>query len=386
VPGWRKPLKRFITQSLLSVILSGAALAQSTQVTPVATPPQLTPLPVSIGGRVLTTTVADRRFGGHDYTWQWPGIYFESAFRGTEVFFRIGAGDQDLHITLDNATPMPLISPAPGIYRVSALTLGPHQIRIDVISESQDAPNTFGGFAITREEKPLNAPHRRRQIEFIGDSHTVGYGNTSSTRTCSTKQVWSATDTSQVFGALVARHYDADYQINAISGRGIVRNYDGSVGDPLPVAWPWVLFDKKNLYSDTAWQPEVIVISLGTNDFTTALHSGEKWKTRDQLHADYEATYLGFLQTLRARDPHAYFILWATDMEDGEIESEVQKVVDHWKARGETRVAFLPINGLTFTGCHFHPSIVDDRTIADRMEKTIDTAPDPWLGNESGVR
>jgi hypothetical protein len=38
----------------------------------------------------------------------------------------------------------------------------------------------------------------------------------------------ATTDNSQAFGPKVAKHYAADYQVNAISGRGIVRNFNGS--------------------------------------------------------------------------------------------------------------------------------------------------------------
>ena len=121
----------------------------------------------------------------------------------------------------------------------------------------------------------------------------------------------------KVFGAVTANHYGADYQINAISGRGVVRNYNGSKHDTLPEAYPYVLLDKEQKYEDAAWKPQVVVIALGTNDFSTALNAGERWKTRDELHADYERTYVEFLQGLRARDRKALIIVWATDAERG---------------------------------------------------------------------
>jgi lysophospholipase L1-like esterase len=363
---------------LLLCVLALSALAQTAQIAPAAHPPQLAPLAFSVGGRVLATPTTDPRFGPHSLTYQWPGAYFEAAFSGAGVYFATGPSDEILHITLDHQPPVPLVKPAPGIYEISGLAPGPHAIRIDVVTESQSAPDTFLGFAIPPGEKSLARPHRLRQIEFIGDSHTVGYGNTSPTRTCSEDQVWATTDTSQAFGPLVARHYDADYQINAISGHGIVRNYNGSPGDPVPVAYPWILFDKKQIYGDSNWHPQIIVIALGTNDFTTPLNPGEKWKTRDQLHADYEATYLRFLETLRATNPHAYFILWATGMVNGEIESEVRNVFNRWKSLGETRVAYLPFNNLEFTACNDHPSLADDRTIAADLEQAIDAVPGVW--------
>jgi lysophospholipase L1-like esterase len=366
------------TTLLLFAALALPALGQTFRVVPAAHPPQLTPLPFSVEGRVLAAPSADARFGPHALTYQWPGTYFETAFSGAEAYFAIGPGDEILHIAVDHEPPVPLVKPAPGVYAVSGLAAGAHTVRVDVVTESQAGPDTFLGFAIPPGARPLAPPHRARQIEFIGDSHTVGYGNTSPTRTCSEDQVWATTDSSQAFGPLVARHYDADYQINAISGHGVVRNYNGSPGDPVPIAYPWILFDHKQIYGDSNWHPQVIVIALGTNDFSTPLNPGEKWKTRGDLHADYEATYLRFLQTLRATNPRAYFILWATDMANGEIESEVREVVDRWRALGETRVDFLPVDGLSFTACNYHPSLADDQTIASGLERAIDAASGVW--------
>jgi lysophospholipase L1-like esterase len=376
---WVMSRTLFVTLALAALVFP--ACAQTPQIAPVANPPQLKPLSFSIGGRVLPAPVRDARFGGHTYIYQWPGTWFEASFAGSQVCFDIGKGKVILHVIVDNQPPIALPQPAPGIRCASGFANAPHTIRVDDVTENQqDAPNAFDGFAIPAGEKPLDPPHRTRQIEFIGDSHTVGYGDTSPTRNCTNDVVWATTDTSHAFGPLVAAHYDADDQINAISGHGIVRNYNGGPGDPVPVAWPYILFDKQNPYNDPAWHPQIIVIALGTNDFSTRLRPGEKWKTREDLHADFEATYVRFLQTLRTRNPHAYVIVWATDMADGEIEAEARKVVNQWKATGETRVTFIPINGLQFSACNYHPSLADHQAIATILEKTIDATPGIWQG------
>ena len=80
---------------------------------------------------------------------------------------------------------------------------------------------------------------------------------------CTEEEVWETTDNSLAYGPLMAKHYGADYQVNAISGRGIVRNYNGSPGDPLPVAYPYVLFDKQDLYTDSSWKPQIVVAGAG---------------------------------------------------------------------------------------------------------------------------
>ncbi len=65
-------------------------------------------------------------------------------------------------------------------------------------------------------------------------------------------------------------------------------------------------------------------------------------------------------------------------MANGEIESEVKKVADQAKAQGETKLTFLPIDHLTFTGCHSHPSLADDKTISDKLVQVIDSNPNIW--------
>ncbi|ABF40906.1 lipolytic enzyme, G-D-S-L [Candidatus Koribacter versatilis Ellin345] len=323
-------------------------------------------LPMHIGGRVLQRGAES----APSYERQWPGTYFDTAFIGPDVYFKLGSGDAILKITLDQSSQS-LTKPAPGLYVIRGLTNKHHDLRLEVITESQAGPTSFDGFFAPRSAKP-DTPHSYPlQIEFIGDSHTVGYGNTSPKRECTEDEVWATTDTSQGIAPLVARPFHADYQVNAISGRGIVRNYNGFPGDTLPAAYPFTLLDHTSRYDNPDWRPQVIVVSLGTNDFSTPLHAGEKWKTRDELHADYEQTYAEFLHQLRARNPKAYFILWATEMSDGEILAEVQKVADRVRSAGEKQISVVPVKELEVTGCNYHPSLTDDRKIADAIVAAI---------------
>jgi len=262
----------------------------------ITTSPALIPLPMFAGGRVQTIHSSSLiGFGSEEYQSQWPGTYFETAFIGRELYFRVGTDHEILHLVVDGQPPLVLINPEGGVYRLSGLGNGPHSASVLVVTESQQAPNSFGGFGIAAGEKALTPKRLSRQIEFIGDSHTVGYGNTSPKRECSIDEVWATTDNSQTFGPLTATHYQADYQINAISGRGIVRNYNCAPADALPVAYPYLLFDNKQEYADPNWMPQIIVIALGTNDFSTLLNPGERWKTRDELHSGTRrSTYASF--------------------------------------------------------------------------------------------
>ena len=342
--------------ALLSTLASGAP-----QLAPVAKPPVgLQDVAAEVHGRVAN----DR--------YQWPGLYFETKFSGRSVYFKTGPGEVILNALVDGHLVGTLTKPASGTYLIDGLKPGSHTVRIEALTESQAGPNEFHGFALPKSDKALPMTPRERQIEFIGDSHTVGYGNTSKTRECTSDEVWGTTDNTQTYGAKIANHYGADYQINAISGRGIVRNYDGSPGDPLPVAYPFALLDHSALYKGDTWHPQIIVIALGTNDFSTPLKAGEKWASRDDLHSDFEAAYVKFIEGLRARNPHAFIIVWATDLAEHEIQQEAGKVVMQLQSKGDARLAFLPIDGLVMNGCDWHPSVPDHQAIADTLIRFID--------------
>jgi lysophospholipase L1-like esterase len=359
--------------------LPPAALAATVSVHRVAQWPQSHPLPMRTGGRMLQAPAAQNAdFGGKTYTSQWPGSYFRAAFQGSDVYFRVGKAHEILHIRVDGQKVATLVKPTPGVYEVSGLSNGRHTVGVYVATESQTAPNTFDGFAIPEQEKALRLPRWKRQMEFIGDSYTVGYGNLSPTRNCTTQQVWARTDDTQAFGPLVAGHYHAAYQVNAISGRGVVRNYNGFKADTVPEAYPYVLFDKQQKYVNRGWRPQVIVVGLGTNDFTTKLHAGERWKTRAALHSDYEATYAKFLKRLRARHPHALVIVWAADVANGEVAAEASKVVDRLREQGYRKLVFLEIRGLQFHACDSHPTLEDDKTIAQKLIDAIDAHRGVW--------
>ncbi len=332
------------------------------------------PLPFLAGGRVVSE--------GEGLTYQWPGVYFEAAFTGDSVFFRVGPGDQILHLLIDGRLVGEMSRPDPGLYRITGLEHAAHCVRIDVVSEHQAGPACFDGFALDGDGVARSRPRRLRQIEFIGDSHTVGYGAGLDRRECTTQEVWASTDNTMAFGPLTARRHQADYQINAISGRGVVRNYGGAALPTLPQAYPYALFDGTTRYEATDWSPQVMVVDLGTNDFSTPLGAGEPWATREALSADFEATYVRFVQTLRARNGGAFLILMTPPSAEDEIAVAVGRVAERLKTAGEDRLAVLSTGALAFTACDWHPSRRDQEQIAGVLSAFLDAHPEVWSRGE----
>ncbi|MDQ0956496.1 hypothetical protein QFZ66_000374 [Streptomyces sp. B4I13] len=145
--------------------------------------------------------------------------------------------------------------------------------------------------------------HHGWTIGFIGDSLTVGYGNLSASRDCTGDQVRRTTDADVSHGALTARRLGADYRLNAYSGLGMVRNYNGGSPD---VTYR-TFYDHALLkvpgdvwQNPGTWRPRLVVANLGTSDFSTAVNPGEPW-TPDSLAAAYRTAYSDFLQKPRTR-------------------------------------------------------------------------------------
>lgn len=215
---------------------------------------------------------------------------------------------------------------------------------------------------------------RARQIEFIGDSFSAGYGNTSSKRDCTEAEVWATTDTQQAFGPQVARHFKADYQIDAYSGIGIVRNYNGVAPKRnMPLLYRSALIEDETVhaYSDPSWNPGIVVIALGGNDFSTPIHAGEKWANDDDLRSDLIAAYVAFVQQVRATHPKAQFILM--DYGEDKVASVIAEVIARLNAVGETRVRpFSTGGGFSRAGCDWHLNLEDDHRIAEMLEVFIE--------------
>ncbi|MEG3180266.1 SGNH/GDSL hydrolase family protein [Sphingomonas sp. LT1P40] len=319
-------------------------------------------LPVHTAGRVVAAADGSFSFG-------WPGIYIEGRFRGTAVRVRFDAPTDHIRLSIDGVEHTVFRAPGMVDTTISGLPDGEHVVRLDKLTETQFGSSRFIEFEAVGGT-PLPAKPRPRRIEFIGDSFTVGYGNTAPGQKCTGQQVHDLTDTSQAFGPIAARGLNADYRINAFSGFGVVRNYDGNVrGQSLPTIYPRAIpGNDASPRDDIAWQPHVIVINLGGNDFSTALKPGEPWGSADALKTDYHRRYVTFVTHLAAREPQARFILMGADL----YYAEVEKVASDLTASLPGRVTLLHFTGLDLAGCHGHPSLADHRLLAKLVTGQIE--------------
>ncbi|MFI2433087.1 RICIN domain-containing protein [Streptomyces sp. NPDC018693] len=327
---------------------------------------------VHTAGRVKDT--------GNTVQYSWPGVYFEGTVRGTGVGIVLNDSAADYDVQIDGSTVTTLVTPGDTTHWINGLQDRTHTVRLVKRNDTPGDTSVFGGFVAAPGGAVLSKPAARtRQIEFIGDSLTVGYGNLSTSRDCTADQVRRTTNTDVGYGALTARQLNADYQINGYSGLGMVRNYDGhSPGTTYRTYYDRALL---NVSGDVwqnpgTWRPQLVVVNLGANDFSTAVKPGEPWTT-DSLAAAYRTAYGDFLQKLRTRYGADTTIV---AVGAGQYAGHVQQVVKARNDAGDSRVRswFLDDSGLDFLGCHWHYSARDDRLIADRLTSFIAGLPIGW--------
>jgi hypothetical protein len=326
-----------------------------------------------IGGRVAPA--------GDGVVYGWPGIYFEGAFTGTGVAAVIE--DAALYDVEIDGRPWGIARSDNGKVTIDGLAAGTHKIRIGKRNETETTRGRFGGFVARDGGTVLPPPGpRARQIEFIGDSYTAGYGNESASRECDPPEIARTSNANVSFGALVARHFDADYQLNAYSGLGVVRNWNGRFPESSYRSYydRAVVADAGDVWVNPGtWRPSLIVVGLGVNDFSTEIQTGEAW-TQESRREAYVQAYRGFLAKLRARHgARPILVVSATYLANTtEFAAAAQRVVDEVRAAGDARVRYWYYDGLDYGGCQSHPSAADHRQIAAQLIAFVDGLGLDW--------
>ncbi|MGR4863062.1 SGNH/GDSL hydrolase family protein [Caulobacter sp. LARHSG274] len=351
-------MMRMITLALAAAVATGAVAAP-------ASPPA--PLPVHVAGRVLPAADGSLGFG-------WPGVYFEGRFRGAGVEAAVESGTEFMRLLVDGEEKAQLRRPGLARLTLQGLPPGEHVVRLEKQTESQAGGGRFIGFYPTEGGQALPAVAPARRIEFIGDSYTVGYGNLSPVQACTDEQVHDLTDSQKAFGPVLARRLNADYRLVAFSGFGVVRNYNGtSPGQSLPAIYDRAVpGDPTHPLGPDGWRPQVVVINLGTNDFSTPLNPGEPWADQAALRAAYRDRYVAFARMLMARQPQARFVLMGSDA-FYDLVSEVATTLND-----PARIATVRFGGLAVTGCNYHPSLADHQAMADLLQGALARFPDAW--------
>ncbi len=206
----------------------------------------------------------------------WPGVTVRTDFSGKILGVRLKGGDRNyFNVWVDDHPAHVVHAKNDTVWWFPGkLNKGVHQLRIVKRTEADMGMAEFYGLFIGgKEELKAPAPLPERKIMFIGNSITCGYGTEGKSRT---ERFNPATENCEKsYAPIIARAFDAQFHLVAHSGLGMVRNY----GDPeklsvklkpMPARLDYLLDnDSTKRYDLESYQPQAIVVNLGTNDFST---------------------------------------------------------------------------------------------------------------------
>jgi len=303
-------------------------------------------------GRFDKTNPAQPKFS-------WSGSGIIAQFSGTSAGIKLAGGQQ--YTVLVDGMLRPKLIPTSGTSPIaSGLAAGPHTVEVYRRTEANQGDSQFLGFDFGTGVLLAPPPTPDRRIEVIGDSITCGYGNEGADMNCP-----FTPDTENhylTYEALAARTLGADLITIAWSGKGVVCNYGDdptSCVDPFPPFYDRTLGDQATSQWDFSWQPQVVVINLGTNDFSTAV---------DPTEAQFSAGYKSFLQHIRSKYPGALILCTVAPLLSGNdlatsksyISKTVMGLADP-KIKTFDMAAVDPADGF---GCDWHPSLKTHQKMA----------------------
>ena len=215
---------------------------------------------------------------GGDVSYDWSGVYFRVRFTGPSLSMRC----TDTKNTWFNLWVDKEMSPVADkkflvaakdtvIVLAEGLDKGEHEVILQKRTEGEQGRFTVHSF-LTEGEIIQSAGRKERHIEFIGDSYTCGYGTES--QSGSDPFLPETENCNLTYAAIAARYFNADFNLVSHSGQGVCRNYDDyRPGYNMPDRYSQT-FDESTEY---VWSPEmaphrpdIVVIYLCTNDFSTA--------------------------------------------------------------------------------------------------------------------
>jgi hypothetical protein len=316
-------------------------------------------------GRFDTSDPAGPKFA-------WSNSTIKANFNGTGISVNLkSVGDNWFNVIVDGDVKEPInvnSTTASPITLTSGLQQGKHSIELVKRTEASQGEVQFLGFTVT-DGKLLDAPKpSSKRILFIGDSITAGYGNEGAS------QYQSFTPKNEnaylSYGALTARNLRADVMNISCSGKGVMLNCDKSTTDILPEICDRVLpFDKTSLWDEDKWLPYIIVINLGTNDF-----SGGGILDK----AAFTTAYKAFVDSIRYQYPEADVYCGIGPLLSGQqLECQrdyVSTVVNTRKSSGDKKIHFIEFPVQDYAngyGEDWHPSLKTHALMANQLTARI---------------
>lgn len=335
----------------------------------------------------------------------WTGSGIELCVKGSELWAEFVSGYDSLEpwvsVFIDGAFVSRMMLPAGRqtvcIFRGMRADV-PRTVRI--LRDSQAMPGDDDCFVqISRllfDGEFLDLAPRRYRVEFIGDSITSGEGLIGAVGDSQWLPMYHSVAGN--YALLTADALNADFSILSQGGYGVLAGWDNDPRSAMPLYYEQicgVLHGEHNRalgafgpYDFAHWQPDAVVINLGTNDSNAFRHeawtdpeTGGTYQLKPGPDGGYDPEDTGkfqlavaaFLETLRRRNPHAYLV-WAYGMLDTPLWGPLAAAVNGYASgNGDERIKAVRLPCVTKNGygANGHPGRPCHKAAAETLTKTL---------------
>lgn len=265
----------FFCAVFFSALLLSGCSATSQQDAAVITVPA-TDAHIARMGRIHTNSDQSLSFG-------FPGVSFKTEVIGTRLSATLQStkGDSWIDVIVDGgaAKPIKITQELTPIELFDFPTSGKHSVEIIHRSENWHGQVSLHNLSLTGE-KFLPAPLLpKRKILFLGDSVTCGEAIDRVAGEQKNTRWWNVRES---FGLLTAKALNAQVNLVCWGGRGLVRSWNGKTDDQnLSDFYEFAVGDNDPAmkWDHTQFQPDLIVSTIGTNDFSTGIPEREAYVT-----------------------------------------------------------------------------------------------------------
>lgn len=301
----------------------------------------------------------------------WPGVQIRTRFEGTSCSIKLKDGNNDYNVFIDGRLHKIIRTTADTIYVIAnGLKNKTHNLLITKRTEALFGQAAFEGFILDGGKdlgKTIDL-RKKRKIEFVGDSYFTGFGSEGDSSDCTFSR---ETENSYLsFGPQLARKLDADFSVVAISGSGVTKNYGDSLRTsefPLPHYYERTLMNDSLAWNFSQWQPDVVFVRLGRNDY---------WQKPHPKREMFRSAYLKFIKDIRRHYPNAHIFALCSPMRKDPHCDYINSVVNELKEKnGDKKIHFIKpevkFNSQRDFGCEKHPNRFGHKKIADFLEPII---------------
>ncbi len=212
------------------------------------------------------------------------------------------------------------------------------------------------------------AEPRKRLIEFLGDSLTVGEGAVGPESARDWRMAWMSQ--ALAFPTFSAGLLQADKRVIAVSGWGASCGWDGDPASRIGLIYERLcarIASGDRPYAFREREADAVVINLGTNDAGALRLAQDPAAHRER----FERNARELIALVRSRQPGAH-ILWAYGLCGDELAPEIRRAVDAIRASGDGRVSFLPLSGSGGdTGALLHPGRKAHERAAEEIARAL---------------